>query len=99
MYYYLPSVSLVSLAPKILQNGKYSGQISKSLQMGDQQQIEFSIRGNLLTLYLDEILCQSNLILPVENKVFTIHYYLPPSSATNSEILAFISELTFKSPR
>jgi hypothetical protein len=94
VYYYLPSVSIKSLVPKILLDGYYSGQVFNSLSLSEHQHVKFSIRGNLLSIYLDGELCQSNLILPVSDRVFSIRYFLPSNS--ESEILAFIYDLTIR---
>lgn len=90
-YHYLPDYP-DTLYPKLWENGDYSEPFSVNLKTGKTQQVAISIQGNFLTIILDGQVVLDKLVLRFDNRLFSIDYFLPPSS----NLSAYISEFSIE---
>jgi hypothetical protein len=91
-YHYLPDYPNY-LYPKLFENDKYGDPFSVNLEIGKPQQVTMSIHGNFLTVTLDGQVVLNNLLLRFDNRIFSLDYFLPPSS----DLSAYISEFSIES--
>jgi len=90
-YHYLPDYPN-NLYPKLFENGNYGDPFSVNLEIGKAQQVTISVRGNFLTIILDGEVVLDKMVLRFDNRLFSIDYFLPPSS----DLSAYISEFSIE---
>lgn len=90
-YHYLPDYP-DSLYPKLWENGDYGDPFPVNLKIGKTQQVTISIRGNFLTVILDGQVVLDKMVLRFDNRLFSIDYFLPPSS----NLSAYVSEFSIE---
>jgi len=90
-YHFLPEYPDF-LYPKLWQDGHYGDPFPISLNKGKTQKVTISIQDNFLTIFLDNQKVVENMVLPFDERLFLIDYYLP----SDGELSANISEFSIQ---